>query len=121
MADSIEGHGAVRLELNYKLFKGASIQFHDGETAEDQAKKIAALPAVKHMWPVKAYGFEKSTVQIVGDGARKSARAETDAFPPHVMTQVDKLHAKGIKGLKKTKVAVIDTGVSLYMFIWACV
>lgn len=105
------------MQLDYKLFKGVSVQLHDVENSDKIAQKIAELPAVKNMIPIKAYGFETPTsVEIVGNSASKgplSARDEAkDTFEPHIMTQVDKLHAKGIKGLKKTKVAVIDTGVS---------
>lgn len=93
------------------------MQFHNTTTAAEQAAKIASLPAIKKVWPLTLYGFEKSEVKVVGSSLAApsvSARgaSEADTFEPHVMTQIDKLHAKGIKGERKTKVAVIDTGVS---------
>ncbi|KAG5938400.1 hypothetical protein E4U59_003799 [Claviceps monticola] len=43
-------------------------------------------------------------------GLASRAEGELDTFSPHVMTQVDKLRAKGITG-KGIKVAVVDTGI----------
>ena len=106
------------MKLDFKLFKGVSVQFNDLDRAEEGAAAIAALPAVKAMWPQRLYQMPKPTVhQILGDGSDAAAAAatrrqfENDTFSPHVMTQVDKLRAEGNVG-KGIKIAVIDTGVS---------
>ncbi|KAH6884600.1 peptidase S8/S53 domain-containing protein [Thelonectria olida] len=116
--DKAAGQGETRVEFDYKLFKGVSIQFNDHENAEDLAADMAALPAVKNMWPVKVYGLPDPRIEWTGpagqkpDAIKRRATNESseDTFSPHVMTQVDKLRAEGITG-KGVKVAVIDTGI----------
>lgn len=106
-----------RMDLNYKLFKGASIQLKDVAGADDKAAIIAKMPAVKKMWPVKLYNVPEHTVHYVGKPGqdagllkRQAADNGKDVFTPHVMTQVDKLRAQGIVG-KGIKIAIVDTGV----------
>ncbi|RKL10753.1 hypothetical protein BFJ70_g16498 [Fusarium oxysporum] len=107
---------STRVKFDYDLFKGVSIQFNDADTAEDIAAKLADLPAVKNMWHVKVYGIPTPRVEWIatpGMKARLKKRAindTADTFSPHVMTQVDKLRAKGVTG-HGIKVAVIDTGI----------
>ncbi|CAM1505058.1 Fc.00g106950.m01.CDS01 [Cosmosporella sp. VM-42] len=108
----------TRMQFDYKLFKGASIQFDDIENAEDKAARMAALPAVKQMWPVQLYKIPTPNIEWTGEpdkdystAMRKRATNDTsDTFSPHVMTQVDKLRAEGITG-KGIKIAVVDTGI----------
>lgn len=93
-----------------------SIQFDDVESAEDLATKMASLPVVKNMWPVKVYGIPTPRIEWTATPGMKAplqkrGANDTDTFSPHVMTQVDKLRAKGVTG-HGIKVAVIDTGVS---------
>lgn len=99
------------------LFKGASIQFHDIDFAEDKAAKLTNLSSVKRVWQNRVYHLPKD--DIVWTGKSKDANAahsnvkrqvSNDTFTPHLMTQVDKLRAKGITG-KGIKVGVIDTGI----------
>ncbi|KAK3940223.1 subtilisin-like protein [Diplogelasinospora grovesii] len=110
---SIEGEASLRRDLRFKLFKGASIQFKDVEKAEDMAAKVAAMPTIKQMWPVKRYSVPQHTVHSTGNGihdvlARRQS-AGNDAFTPHLMTQVNKLRDAGITGAG-IKIAIIDTG-----------
>ncbi|QUC19112.1 uncharacterized protein UV8b_03353 [Ustilaginoidea virens] len=113
---SIGKDGATRMKFNYELFNGLSVQMHDHEKAKDKAAQLAALPAVKAVYPVKLYPQPNPKVDWVAPPnldssvALESLRVAQDTFSPHVMTQVDKLHAKGITG-KDTKLAVIDTGI----------
>ena len=109
----------TRMEFNYKLFKGSSIQFNDATIAEDKATELANLPAVKQVWPVKLFQAPDPKVEWVGDPkmkpdlpfTKKAFNASTvDTFSPHIMTQVDRLRANGITG-KGIRIAVIDTGV----------
>ena len=83
------------------------------------AAKIANMAIVKQMWPVRIFhvpndeviwkGTDRNLAQTALQKRQSSGNA-TDTFSPHVMTQVDKLRAKGITG-KGTKIAVIDTGI----------
>jgi subtilisin family serine protease len=111
------------MQFNHELFKGISIQLKDVDTAEDLADQLASLPAVKNIWPVKLYDrpeFEKKWTdqdqardKAVPESLIRKRQGESTALgnAPHVMTQVDKLHARGITGEGIT-IAVIDTGVS---------
>lgn len=114
---SVQNVASTRMKLDYKLFKGASIRFHDTETANDQANLLVAKPAIKKMWPVRLYNVPKHTVHwVAGDDAHEEDAAETrqapeDTFSPHVMTQVNQLRDQGVVG-EGIKVAVVDTGVS---------
>jgi subtilisin family serine protease len=103
------------MKLDYDLFKGVSVQLNDIEQAPATAARIAMLPAVRNVWPVELYSIPDVTVHSVGAAAASSVQkrdnSTADTFSPHVMTQVDKLRAKGVTG-KGIKIAVIDTGVS---------
>ncbi|KAG6288453.1 hypothetical protein E4U09_005558 [Claviceps aff. purpurea] len=113
----IDGEASTRMTLDYKLFRGLSFQFHDLEASERKSKQIAALPAVKKMWPVRLVSKQAvEGAQVVDTPldddkvVTQAGRLHKDKFAPHIMTQVDKLHAKGITG-KGVKMAVIDTGI----------
>lgn len=106
---------AVNFESS--LFKGASIQFHDAESAEDEAAALSGLAGVKRVWPNRLYDLPKD--KVIWTGKSKDASVansnvkrqfSSDTFSPHLMTQVDKLRAKGVIG-KGIKIGVIDTGV----------
>ncbi|KAG6090711.1 hypothetical protein E4U30_003491 [Claviceps sp. LM220 group G6] len=114
--DNINGEASTRMVLDYKLFRGLSFQFHDIQAADRRSKEIAAMAAVKQMWPVKLV-----SKQAIGDALVVSTPQDSkvtvggdilpkDTFVPHMMTQVDKLRAKGITG-KGVKVALIDSGI----------
>ncbi|KAG5986945.1 hypothetical protein E4U52_008054 [Claviceps spartinae] len=114
--DNINGEASTRMVLDYKLFRGLSFQFHDIQAADRRSKEIAAMAAVKQMWPVKLV-----SKQAIGDALVVSMPQDSkvtvggdilpkDTFVPHMMTQVDKLRAKGITG-KGVKVALIDSGI----------
>ncbi|KAI1643781.1 subtilisin-like protein [Daldinia loculata] len=106
----------TRMNLDYKLFRGVSIQFHDLKTAEEEAGKLELLPSVKQVWPNRVYSLPKDEIVWTGrsGGAdyMKNVKRQlgNDTFTPHVMTQVDKLRAKGITG-KGVKIGIIDSGV----------
>ncbi|KAI0405448.1 peptidase S8/S53 domain-containing protein [Xylaria palmicola] len=105
------------MKFDSSIFKGVSIQFHDAESAEDEAAALEGLASVKRVWPNRIYDLPKDN--IVWTGKSKDASfadanvkrlASNDTFTPHIMTQVDKLRAKGIIG-KGIKIGVIDTGI----------
>lgn len=113
-----------RAVFSSSVFQGASIRL--GKTADDEAtaERLARLPRVKKMWPVHMMRPPAHEVVWVANDSlstaanhdrlqrRQGGRNETTttAFSPHVMTQVDKLHAEGFTG-RGIKVAVLDTGV----------
>ncbi|KAI8215787.1 Minor extracellular protease vpr [Colletotrichum sp. SAR 10_76] len=110
-----ESDTITRMNLTYSLFKGASLQFKNLDTADEKAAKLAQLPSVKAMYPVRTYSIPKPEVVWTGKQGRdyidlKKRQEGEDVFSTHVMTQVDKLHADGVSG-KGIKVAVIDTGI----------
>ena len=92
-----------------------SIQVHDTDKADEKAGEIASLPSVKRVWPIQVVRVPDENVRVVGNASFSvlgpRADKSNDTFAPHVMTQVDKLRAKGITG-KGVKIAVVDTGVS---------
>lgn len=107
------------MHLNHKLFKGVSVQLHDSETAHETAKKLASIASVKRSWPIRMHTFPKyEGVTQVGDISAQNANGikrrdnvtSPDTFTPHLLTQVDKLHALGITG-KGVKIAIVDSGV----------
>ena len=112
------------MDLDYELFRGVSIQLNDVNTAEEKAAKLAALPAVKDIWPIRIIPRPNPTTQWVatdgvsalsklnqGSGSLNSRGAPGEAISIHKMCQIDKLREKGITG-RGVKIAVVDTGVS---------
>ncbi|KAI1117033.1 peptidase S8/S53 domain-containing protein [Nemania sp. NC0429] len=107
----------TRMNFESSLFKGVSIQFHDAESAEDEAAALSGLAGVKRVWPNRLYDLPKDNVIWTGKSKDASVansnikrQFKNDTFSPHLMTQVDKLRAKGVIG-KGIKIGVIDTGV----------
>ncbi|KAI1413582.1 subtilisin-like protein [Hypoxylon sp. FL1857] len=106
----------TRMNLDYKLFKGVSIQFHDLTTAGEEATKLNSLASVKQVWPNRVYSLPNDEVIWTGRSGGKGylqnvkRQLGNDTFNPHVMTQVDKLRANGITG-KGVKIGIIDSGV----------
>ncbi|KAG6026386.1 hypothetical protein E4U41_001278 [Claviceps citrina] len=115
----LDGEATTRMVLDHELFKGVSFTLHDVAGAKERAKKVADLPAVKNIWPINviepaAADFRVVSPANIPTGGRAVARGlnktARDTFSPHVMTQIDMLHAKGITG-KGIRVAIIDTGI----------
>jgi subtilisin family serine protease len=108
------------MDLSYDLFKGASFRLEDLATEDELAKQIADMPEIKQMWPVREYPIPND--EVVWTGTSRTAAPETsnsinkrqesgnDTFSPHVMTQVDRLRADGIRGAG-IRVAIVDTGI----------
>jgi hypothetical protein len=109
------------------LFKGASIQFKDTKNADEIAAKVAELPTIKRIFPVRRYPVPQHTVHSTGDavsdlvskrGKGSKGHKDKDTFTPHLMTQVNKFRDAGIKG-KGIKIGIIDTGVSFWWGVGA--
>lgn len=98
----------ARMGLNYSLFQGASFRINDIARENNHASRIAAMPTVKQMWPLRNYSIPdiqrknvmfnvNGTVTSIEDASNPEADAASrkDTYSPHVMTQVDRLRAKG--------------------------
>lgn len=107
-----------RMNLSFTLFKGVSFTIEDLIDEPKHVSKISALPAVKKMWPVRTYSVPKiqrlntaknpnGPIEILPND---DSRSNHDAYSPHVMTQVDHLHAAGYTG-KGARIGIVDTGV----------
>jgi len=103
------------MNLDFRLFKGASIKFSDPATSADKANDLSKMAGIKKVYNLQTYPMPKPDILWTGNSAQKLAdlkkRADADTFSTHKMTQVDKLRAEGITG-KGIKIAVVDTGVS---------
>ncbi|KAG5987990.1 hypothetical protein E4U52_006998 [Claviceps spartinae] len=116
---SMAGDRTARMKLEFELFNGLSFQLHDLKIAKQKVAKYAAMPAVKAVHPVIVYDMPNPKIEWIApngstfeqSGLASRAEGGPDTFSTHVMTQVDKLRAKGITG-KGIKVAVVDTGVT---------
>ncbi|RYO80946.1 hypothetical protein DL766_000295 [Monosporascus sp. MC13-8B] len=104
-----------RLDLNYRLFKGASFRLTNVSEPEAAASKIFGKAQVKQVWPVRGIQFPKPEPQNVGRNGTGASRATrkrqpVDDYSPHVMAQVDKLRAEGFTG-KGIRIGVVDSGI----------
>lgn len=119
LSDEMGSTRVIRMNFDYTLFKGDSVQLHDTTSALIKATQLGSLSSIKNVWPVRIHHLPEHEQNTNVIGALENIRTlgthanttEMAPFSPHVMTQVDKLHAKGITG-KGVKVAILDTGVS---------
>lgn len=119
---SVRHIATTRLKLDYQLFKGASLRFHDIDRAQEQADVLASTPAVKRIWPVSVYDIPSYTVlwnagedaTAEGKSVPTKRQEPADTFSPHVMTQVNRLRDEGFVG-DGVKIAVVDSGVSSFL------
>ncbi|KAK8863002.1 peptidase S8/S53 domain-containing protein [Apiospora arundinis] len=119
--DSVDVSTDSHRAISSSIFQGASLRLRNNGSSSDHnatAARIAGLPHVKQLWPVRIYRPPQDDVVWVADsrssnsGSLKArdASGRDDTFSPHVMMQVDRLRAEGYTG-KGIKVAVLDTGV----------
>jgi subtilisin family serine protease len=111
---NLGGKATLRKDLRFKLFKGASIQVKDTKNADRMMAKVATMPKIKAVYPVRRYPVPHHVVHSTGDAVEAvlAKRQEgSDTFSTHLMTQVNRFKDKAVTG-KGVKVAVIDTGVS---------
>ncbi|KAF2011207.1 subtilisin-like protein [Aaosphaeria arxii CBS 175.79] len=106
------------LKTESELFRAASYKFEAGALGEDPLSELAKIPSVKNVWPIEEIQKPKDKVIWQGNGngnlpaevEARVANAKAGGFAPHVMTQVDMLHAENITG-KGIKVGIIDGGI----------
>jgi len=94
------------------------VRFVDEDHEKQQLARLLSMPSVKNVWSNKyvprptarvEWTAQSSSIDLESSHAIKRAN-KNSTYSPHVMTQIDKLHAKGITG-KNVKIAVIDSGV----------
>lgn len=116
---------SLRMNLSFKLFNGVSFSITNLTGDTQTASKISVMPSVKRIWPMRLYPAPE--VQRLSTGSYLSTQdtfdfvskpnhataAGNNTFSPHVMTQVDRLHAAGYTG-EGARIAIIDTGVDYY-------
>lgn len=105
------------MTFDYLLFKGISIDVTGTDETKDRIlQDLEHVPDIRY-WPVGKRSSPTDQVVVPGRwtedfaNLQKRDSGDEEAFSPHVLAQVDKVHARGITG-KGIKVAVIDSGVS---------
>lgn len=106
------------------LFHGASFRVPNA-TASDHADLLVALKTqaqARAVWPLRTISLDVGTPapHDVPGGGNAAATAPSpvlgrrdnldDHFSTHVMTQIDRLHARGFTG-KGFRIAVVDSGI----------
>ncbi|KAK7956792.1 uncharacterized protein PG986_006014 [Apiospora aurea] len=106
------------------LFHGVSFQVHNASTHDrsDLLTAVKTKAQVRAVWPVRTVRLNVGTPARhdmpapASSGARgvhqrrDAANETSDTFSPHLMTQIDKLHAKGVTG-KGFRIAIVDSGI----------
>jgi len=114
--NGLGGEATLRKDLRFKLFKGASIQFTDTQNADALVAKVAEMPEIKAVFPVRRYPVPHHVVHSTGDAVQEVlARRQdgADRLTTHLMTQVNQFRDTGVTG-EGIKIAIIDTGVSVH-------
>ncbi|KAK9437898.1 subtilisin-like protease [Metarhizium brunneum] len=55
--DTVRKNGDVRMDLDFELFRGISVQLYDLEKANKLVDELAALPSIKRWWPVTLHNL----------------------------------------------------------------
>ncbi|PSS03385.1 peptidase S8/S53 domain-containing protein [Coniella lustricola] len=106
------------MTLDHSVFRGASFKVVDPNTEDQHISMISNMPAVNKIWPIRRYHIPNlarmdklsnpsGAINIVSENGTWGIG---DEFPPHVMTQVDQLHALGCSG-EGIRIGIVDTGV----------
>lgn len=113
-----------RMNMSFQLFNGSSFSITNLSEHTGVASRISVLPSVKRIWPMRRYPPPKAQhmktapfLNSSGPGSvfkkANAASAGNHSYSPHVMTQVDRLHAAGYTG-EGARIAIVDTGVDYY-------
>ncbi|KAM0322540.1 hypothetical protein ACHAQA_009387 [Verticillium albo-atrum] len=109
------GDVRVNLNINSSIFKGVSVKI-DGPIVDDendeQMARIAQLPRVRNVWPNRRIPHPKliPSKATQNDHESLKRRAAEGGYTPHIMTQIDKLHALNITG-QGMRIAIVDDGI----------
>jgi subtilisin family serine protease len=104
-----------RMDLSFRFFKGVSFQVKSSSSNSsswDFLRQMQATPQIQNIWPARiTRRSDEDSVAVPAQQKRVKRQTTSDrTFSPHVMTQVDRLHAEGVTG-KGFRVAVIDSGI----------
>lgn len=108
-----------RMDLSFRFFKGVSFSIDPTTSTTNNSDVVAQIKkhsAVGSIWPVRSTKLQMPETQLPSDTTNSTAQhtkrqtQEKQPFSPHVMTQIDRLHAEGVTG-KGVQVAIIDSGV----------
>ncbi|KAI1911725.1 hypothetical protein LOZ12_001105 [Ophidiomyces ophidiicola] len=104
-----------RYEYTSPLYKGFSFSFDDKSRLDTELPKIASMPHVKKISPVRRIpmpSFKSPPANFAHDGGARLGRRNwtEDGEVWHKITGVDRLRNEGFTG-KGIKVAVVDTGI----------
>lgn len=113
-----------RMNMSFQLFNGSSFSITNLTEHTTIASKISLMPSVKRIWPLRLYPapkfqhannapFPSSNGAAFVSKQRRAATTGNSSYSPHVMTQVDRLHAAGYTG-KGARIAIVDTGVDYH-------
>ncbi|ODA80923.1 hypothetical protein RJ55_03883 [Drechmeria coniospora] len=107
--------GRVRLNITSGIMNACSVQIFDTKQSDKIAENIANLfTTIKTYSQVCRYRslVPKAPSPGSNNDVRKRGLADggVGGFPPHVMTQINKLHEQGFTG-KGIIIAVIDSGI----------
>ncbi|KAL2886459.1 Minor extracellular protease vpr [Ceratocystis lukuohia] len=109
----------VRINYDYPLFRGASIEFTNPATSDQLLQEIRSLKDVQVRPVIEIHRSDLGLEKVQDLPALLKRDGKVDTIDPltglnydstHDMTQVNKLHAKGYRG-KGIKIAVIDSGI----------
>lgn len=110
-----------RMDLSFRFFKGVSFQVKpsnssSGQTDSEVIAQIKERTEVNSIWPVRSSKLdmpESQSPSVPGSSESQHVKRQNqadDTFSPHILTQIDKLHAEGVTG-KGVLVAIIDSGI----------
>lgn len=115
-----------RMNMSFKLFNGSSFSITSRIGHNSIASKIAVMSSVKRIWPMRLYpaptaeGLHVIDTPLLNVNAHGHLSKHGNATAggkhsdsPHLMTQVDRLHAAGYTG-KGARIAIVDTGVDYH-------
>ncbi|RAL60898.1 hypothetical protein DID88_010223 [Monilinia fructigena] len=111
----------IRHKFDSTIFTGLSISVKEPGTDNELQQQLLGIPGVRGVWPVykvprpgrvsNLTNTESSDTDVPFVQKRQPTKSQTGSLASALeLGNVDKLHAKGIKG-KGIKVGIIDTGV----------
>ncbi|KJZ73688.1 hypothetical protein HIM_06806 [Hirsutella minnesotensis 3608] len=115
---AIERSAILRTRYDTDIMRGGSFQLQNTTNIQEKVAQIRSIPGMDTIWPVRTYRMPMPQVEWIYQESEQEPHLFSRALgnqtnlpvSSHVMTQVDKLHAKGFTG-KGIKVAVIDSGI----------
>ncbi|KAG7143434.1 Subtilisin E like protein [Verticillium longisporum] len=105
-----------RIRFDSTVFKGTSFNLGtvQKQDEEEVVRQVEASPEVKNIWPVEVISSPQLNLSWTAQGKPlvevQRRQVGKDGYSPHIMTQVDRLHAEGITG-KGLRIGIVDTGI----------